>query len=382
MPLAQFEEGEFTGFRRSNVGFIPNSLSEIIYQKVEPLTTNFSDAQKIACFDLLMHYFADPSLYRMKDITKALHPAFVKHGERRKDGKAVADALLEGLRRHQEMAHDALHFDMIFDLDNLERMRWGPDWQSLRDAFVWRVPEFVKDDENVTKTYEIFRDMLAKSLVEAINKTAKRRGWSKQVTTQAGKIVLGPESERQGVRRRDFQLRHENPNLEFDPAVLFPAEMNIRRELNELVEEIEDLKTDKKYLQDEVDTMKRQMEDMRAEVARLRNENRALRSSTSSLSDVSSVSSVQTMLTNLSGSRTPTFASSSWSQWPSRPQNTPEARARRHELIQQALEQLDIEDDDEGPGSSPSPSAQVVAPRYSSHTSHSSRTSTRSQRGQ
>ncbi|KAL5508707.1 hypothetical protein ACEPAG_4792 [Sanghuangporus baumii] len=123
MPPARFEEGEFTGFRRSDVGFTPNSLSEIIYQKVEPSTTNFSDAQKIASFDLLMRYFCNPSLYRMKDITKALHPVFVKHGERRKDGKVVADALLEGLRRHQEMAHDALHFDMMFNLDNLERLR-------------------------------------------------------------------------------------------------------------------------------------------------------------------------------------------------------------------------------------------------------------------
>ncbi|KAL5508708.1 hypothetical protein ACEPAG_4793 [Sanghuangporus baumii] len=232
------------------------------------------------------------------------------------------------------------------------------------------------------KAYEIFRDMLAKSLVEAINKTAKRRGWSKQVTTQAGRIVLGPESLRQGQRRRDFQLRHENPNLKFDPAVLFPAEMEIRKELNELVEEKEDLQTDKKHLQDEVDTMKRQMEDMQAELARLRNENFALRSSTSSVSNVSSVSSVRTLSTDWSGSRTPTFASSSRSQWPSRPLNTPDARTRRDELIQRTLEELDIEDDDKGPRSSSSPSTQVVAPRYSGRTSHSLRTSTRSQRRQ
>lgn len=79
---------------------------------------------------------------------------------------------------------------MIFDLDNLERLRWGPDWQTVRDAFVWRVPEFVKHDENLQLAFQIFRDLLAKSLVNAINRIPQRRGWSKQVTTQVSYFVF------------------------------------------------------------------------------------------------------------------------------------------------------------------------------------------------
>lgn len=101
MPPAIIEEGVFTGFRRSNVGFTPRSICDIVFQKGDDdaSITNFTDAQKVATFDLLLRYFADPSLYRTKDITKALHPAFVKNGDHRKLAKALADALLEGLVR-------------------------------------------------------------------------------------------------------------------------------------------------------------------------------------------------------------------------------------------------------------------------------------------
>ncbi|KAL5526220.1 hypothetical protein ACEPAG_7559 [Sanghuangporus baumii] len=270
MPQARFEEGEFTGFRRSEIGFNPRSLSDIIYQKKPPLMTDLTDKQKLAVFDLLMRYYVEPSMYETRDTTKTLHSAFVKHGERRKDGKALSDALLEGLRRHQEIAHDALHFDMVFDLDNLKKMRWGPDWQSVHDAFVWRIPEFVRHDENLQKAYAIFRDMLAKSLVIAINKTAERRGWSKQVTTQ-----------------------------------LVDAE-----------EEVEDLKLDKEHLQDEVNELKRQIARMTSDMNRLRRDNQLLLLGTSSLaspSDVSSVSSVSTSST-WTGPRSPAVYSSTSTQ--------------------------------------------------------------------
>lgn len=99
MPQAIFDEGEFTSFRRSDVGFNARTLSDIVYQRSPKSTTNLSDNQKVAVFDLMMKYFADPSTYQTRDITMTLHPTFVKQGERRKDGKALADALLEGLVR-------------------------------------------------------------------------------------------------------------------------------------------------------------------------------------------------------------------------------------------------------------------------------------------
>ncbi|KAL5520198.1 hypothetical protein ACEPAG_9411 [Sanghuangporus baumii] len=198
MPLAVFNYREYRNRHITDVGFWPINFTDVVYQSPDASPVNLTDTQKIAAVDLALKYFVEDSMVSSANVAKTIHSSFIKNIKRRKHAKRLTDALLEGLRLSQELSHDAFHFSIVFDLDNIKKIRWGPEWTSIRDAFVWRCPDYLRDDANVQRTFEAFRDVLAKSLVNFVNSTAKHCAWSDDVNLQGYHIAMGPESAGQG----------------------------------------------------------------------------------------------------------------------------------------------------------------------------------------
>lgn len=173
--------------RERNLGTHPNNLLDVLSYMVKPgkrglqAPHQLSVEQKAAAFDLLMYYYQRSRDGESLNDIQNRFVDILSNKEVRQNHALFSDAILDGAIALKERVEDRLICTIEVDFDKVNKQRPGQTHVDLIPAITWRLPQLLRDNLQVEKTFMIMEKGLSKAIVCLTNELPIRRNYGPEL---------------------------------------------------------------------------------------------------------------------------------------------------------------------------------------------------------